>query len=218
VKREVDQLVLATTKRRRKWRKKFKTGKHSYDIEEALLENVWSDLVTQSNFNEEPFTRQYTGLGPGSVSKNSDGVVGTICNEQLFTNPSNTMGLQHYNDEDDSESTRPYGPHPTTSVRMIRKVNAIDMDDDFQLEEAFIDAEILHAKNRRHLAGTNKHKTYDIHGSASSLTASSHRKIKKKRGVYCKRKYNGRNVDGQEQKHRMNIVDDVNNILTMSNH
>ncbi|KAG7343190.1 IQ calmodulin-binding motif-containing protein [Nitzschia inconspicua] len=39
-------------------------------------------------------------------------------------------------------------------VRVVRKVPVSQMEDEFQLEEAFIDAEIFHAKERRQLAST----------------------------------------------------------------
>jgi protein gp37 len=39
-------------------------------------------------------------------------------------------------------------------IRVVRKVPVNEMDDELQLEEAFIDAEIFHAKECRQMAST----------------------------------------------------------------
>jgi len=157
-----DQLVVAT-KRRKKWRKNLKKEKYSNDVEEALLEDVWIGLLAQSNLDEEPFTRHYTNFGPGSVGEGSLGSQRRrhklLYKTAQSGNPSSVLKLRPEEIDDASEcsqltsSTMAFAPHPTSSTRMIRKVDAIDMDDDFRLEEAFIDAEICQAKERRHLAG-----------------------------------------------------------------
>jgi len=170
VKHEVDQLVLVTTKQRKKWRKKMKAEKRPNDVDETLLEDVWSGLAAL--VEEEPFTRHYTNFGPGSVGEDSATrsrvrkqqlLVDNICRQSDSQLAKST--LQYDDDDNVSEfsqltgSTMVYAPHPTTSsARMIKKIDAVDMDDDFQLEEAFIDAEIYHAKERRHLAGNKSKK------------------------------------------------------------
>lgn len=200
VKDEADEFVLAT-KRRKKWRKNMKREKHTEDVEETFLEDVWLGLVAQSNLNEEPFTRHYTNFGSGWAGEGS---------------VTNRRARQHYlddNDQSEFSQTGAFASHPTSSIRMIRKVDAIDMDDDFQLEEAFIDAEIYHAKERRHNAGTNGgRKKYSSFTSPRDVGARSSRKTNS-RGIVIEKarrddddSYFGRN-QGQS-----------NNILTMSNH
>ena len=46
---------------------------------------------------------------------------------------------------------------PAHHIRVLRKVALNDMEDEFQLEEAFIDAEIYHAKERRQMASSGRH-------------------------------------------------------------
>ena len=68
----------------------------------------------------------------------------------------------------------PPSPLSTSSIRMLRKVNPIDINDDFQLEEAFIDAEICHAKERRSFAGNGRSKRmYPPSGSTRGNTKST---------------------------------------------
>jgi len=177
VKHEVDQLVFVATKRRKKWRKKMKTEKRPNDVDETLLEDVWSGLVAL--VEEEPFTRHYTNFGPGSVGEDSvtrsrvrkqQLLVDNICRRSdIQLAKSQVVRLQYEDDDNASEfsqltgSTMAYAPHPTTSsARMIRKIDAVDIDDDFQLEEAFIDAEIHYAKERRHLAGNKSKKKESV--------------------------------------------------------
>jgi len=145
----VDDLVSAT-ERRKNWRKQIRQEKHSDDMEDALLEDVWTRLVATSDFDEEvPFVRQYTNFGPaivgGQSQKNSDLVKNDMVRSKMNSSDDATTGCSQF----------AFPPHPNSSIRMIRKVDAIDMDDDFQLEEAFIDAEIFHAKERRFNAGSN---------------------------------------------------------------
>ncbi|OEU15173.1 hypothetical protein FRACYDRAFT_261552 [Fragilariopsis cylindrus CCMP1102] len=209
VKHEVDQLLLVT-KRRKKWRKQMKVEKRTDDVEEALLEDVWLGLVARGNMEEEPFTRHYTNFGAGSVGE--DSIAGSRVRKQQLRHPTSSavVGLHQYDDDDDTSefsqltgSTMAYAPHPTTSIRMIRKVDAIDMDDDFQLEEAFIDAEIHHAKERRHLAG-NKSKKKDRPSSRKSVDYSQ---LDWKQGQ--------RNINSHKAN---NNVSTMSRILTMSNH
>ena len=209
VKHEVDQLLLVT-KRRKKWRKQMKVEKRTDDVEEALLEDVWLGLVARGNMEEEPFTRHYTNFGAGSVGE--DSIAGSRVRKQQLRHPASSavVGLHQYDDDDDTSefsqltgSTMAYAPHPTTSIRMIRKVDAIDMDDDFQLEEAFIDAEIHHAKERRHLAG-NKSKKKDRPSSRKSVDYSQ---LDWKQGQ--------RNINSHKAN---NNVSTMSRILTMSNH
>jgi len=144
LKDEGDEIVVAT-KRRKKWRKNMKRERHAGDVEEAFLEDVWLGLVAQNNFEEEPFTRNYANFG-------SDRFGEGIC----------SFSEQKIVDDDRSELslfggvTAPlaFTRHPNSSIQLVRKLDAIEMDDDFQLEEAFIDAEIHNAKELRHVAGT----------------------------------------------------------------
>jgi len=136
VNQDIDELVRAT-KKRKNWRKTMKREKCSGEVEEEelLLEKVWSGLISHSR-DEEPFTRHYTNLGHVSSSKMRKNIAGDF--NQV------------------AEAKMVTSPHPTSSIRMIRKDDAIDMDDDFQLEEAFIDAKIYNAKERRSYKGNNR--------------------------------------------------------------
>lgn len=213
----IDQLVLAA-KRRKKWRKNMKKEQHTDDVEEALLEDVWVGLVAQSSLEEEPFTRHYTNFGHGSVR------IGT----QKYNVPVNNMvqSVVKLRDEADdvSDFSQLIGPtmasapqhHPTSSTRMIRKVDANDMDDDFQLEEAFIDAEIFHAKKRRHYAGRNYVKKI----STRSGTSWDARPSREDRS--SGKKKNSRNSTRDKSKSRGNDSELGGNkgqvhVLTMSN-
>jgi hypothetical protein len=75
--------------------------------------------------------------------------------------PSSVVRLHHEYADDSSVfsqltgSTMTYA-RPAHHVRVFRKVAVNDMDDEFQLEEAFIDAEIFHAKERRQMAGSRR--------------------------------------------------------------
>lgn len=156
-----DEPVLAA-ERRKKRREEIKNEKHSCDIEEALLEDVWVRLATRSDFDEEPFIRQYTNLGPshlGSQSQKRDGFVTNNSVRPIKSSDHSQLTL----------SKMAFPPHPNSSIRMIRQVDAIDMDDNFQLEEAFIDAEITQAKERRYYAGNN-------HGKKMSRNKPSNKK------------------------------------------
>lgn len=134
---QASQLVLAT-KRRKEWREEMTKEKYTDDVEDTMLEDVWTGVVAKSDFVDEPFTRHYDDF-----SKLAGPAI-------------------------------PLSPHPTSSIRMIRKVDATDMDDDFQLEEAFIDAAISHAKERRNVAGSDRgRKVYPPSGSSRGGTKSS---------------------------------------------
>lgn len=127
-----NQLVVAT-KRRKERREKMKGEKYSDNVEETLLEDVWTGLIGKSELVDEPFTRHYDDFSK-------------------LTGPAIAVAS-----------------HPTSSIRMIRKVDAVDMDDDFQLEEAFIDAEICHAKERRQYDGKE---VYPSSGLSRGVTTS----------------------------------------------
>merc|ERR1711935_1040549 len=93
--------------------------------------------------------------------------------------------------------------HPTSSIRMIRKVDAIDMNDDFQLEEAFIDAEICHAKERRYFSGSDRGKmVYPPLGSSRGDTKPLRKPGNKERS---------KSIGREKNKGKKNI-------LAMSNH
>jgi len=183
---EVDQLLLAT-KRRKEWRKKMRKENDTDDVEEALLEDVWIDLAAQSK-DEEPFTRHYTNFGPGRVGNRM----------QKHKVSANKTILQ--------DEAEPFAPHPTSSIRIIRKVDMIDMDDDFQLEEAFIDAEICHAKERRHYAGRSYgKKVHPRSGPSRGATRSSRKDLRISESSNGKKKSGGK-------KGQFNVL------ATMSNH
>jgi len=185
VKNEVDQLVLAT-KQRRKWRKMMRTDKRTDDVEEALLEHVWLDLVTHSNSDEEePFVRHYSNIVDSKVGEGSRRALSSLRKQYQFANPSI---------DDDAACEFISNAHTTTPIRIIRKVDAIDMEDDFQLEEAFIDAGIFHAKERRYLAGISKSKKSK---NKSSVIGDGKEKFNKRAG-----------------REHYNINDEVN-VLTM---
>jgi hypothetical protein len=150
-----DQLQLAK-KRRKKSKKQIKKGKYPDDVDEALLEDVWIGLVAHSNSNDEAFTQQYTNFDPRRVGsrKQKQQLSGNInLKPGKQSTVVNRQGGASNADASRQSTGSKFSPHPTSSVRMVRKVDAIDMDADFQLEEAFIDAEICHAKERRHYAG-----------------------------------------------------------------
>ena len=141
--------------------------------------------------------------------KYTDGVEETML-EDVWT------GLVGKSDFVDEPFTRHYddfsklaGPamvissHPTSSIRMIRKNDAIDMDDDFQLEEAFIDAEICHAKERRYFSGSDRGKmVYPPLGSSRGDTKPLRKSGNKKRS---------KSIGREKNKGKKNI-------LAMSNH
>ena len=166
----------------------MKKEKCTDNVEEALLEDVWIGLNPHSNVVEEPFTRHYTNFGAAKGG-----------NANSFSQI--------------TESTIASTPHPTSSLRMTRKVDAIDMDDDFQLEEAFIDAEICHAKQRRYNAGGYPH-------SSSSRGATESSKRNKK--IISGRKKSGLSTGGGQENKSKGNASEVGkgkfNILTMSNH
>lgn len=206
---QVEQLLLAT-KRRKEWRKKMKKENYTDDVEEALLEDVWIDLAAQSK-DEEPFTRHYTNFGPGGVGNR-------MRKHKVSVNKSieSVMKLQ--------DEAEPLALHPTSSIRMIRKVDAIDMDDDFQLEEAFIDAEICHAKERRHYAGSGcGKKVYPRSGSSRGDTRSSRKDLRISASSSGKKK-SSRSIVGNKNKPRGNDSElggnkgQFNVLTTMSNH
>ncbi len=88
---------------------------------------------------------------------------------------------RHY--DDFSKLTGPaiaVASHPTSSIRMIRKVDAVDMDDDFRLEEAFIDAEICHAKERRQYDGKEGHPYFSTSSRKNRRTSGSAGKQKRR--------------------------------------
>jgi hypothetical protein len=183
---EVDQLLIAT-KRRKEWRKKMKKENYADDVEEALLEDVWIDLATQSK-DEEPFTRHYTNFGLGRIGNRKQ-------KHKVYVNKN------VHQDEDE-----PLAPHPTSSIRIIRKVDVTDMDDDFQLEEAFIDAEICHAKERRHYAGSSFGKKIQPRsGSSRGATRSSRKDLRISASISEKKRSGGK-------KGQFNVL------ATMSNH
>jgi len=206
VKDEADEFVLAT-KRRKRWRKNMKREKHSDDVEEAFLEDVWLGLIAQSNLNEEPFTRHFTKFGSGGVGEGSD-----------LIRPQRIGGDDQSKLHQSVDVTAAFASHPTSSIKMIRKVDAIDIDDDFQLEEAFIDAEIYYAKERRHVEGTNGGKDQ----SSFFLPRNAKVRMKHRSTSLSSRKQNSRGslIDKARGEDDSRFVRNQgqSNILTMSNH
>eukprot|EP00531_Pseudo-nitzschia_arenysensis_P000305 CAMPEP_0116156804 /NCGR_PEP_ID=MMETSP0329-20121206/23019_1 /TAXON_ID=697910 /ORGANISM="Pseudo-nitzschia arenysensis, Strain B593" /LENGTH=2263 /DNA_ID=CAMNT_0003653895 /DNA_START=211 /DNA_END=7002 /DNA_ORIENTATION=- len=159
--------VVNATKRRKEWRKKMKKEKHSEDVEETLLEDVWTGLIGKNDIVDEPFTRHY---------------------------------------DDFSKLTGPaimIASHPTSSIRMIRKVDAVDMDDDFQLEEAFIDAEICHAKERRQYDGKEGHPSF-------SKSLRKERRISSAVGKQKKRSQSTGRDKNKSTKGKANVLATIN--------
>ena len=148
-----NQLVVAT-KRRKERREKMKGEKYSDNVEETLLEDVWTGLVGKSEFVDEPFTRHYDDFSK-------------------LTGPAIAVAS-----------------HPTSSIRMIRKVDAVDMDDDFQLEEAFIDAEICHAKERRQYDGKEVYRSPGLSRGVTKSLRKDRRIGKEEKHSHSKGKSN----------------------------
>jgi hypothetical protein len=77
---------------------------------------------------------------------------------------SSVVRLHHGYDDDTSVFSQLTGmtgstmtfARPAHHIRVLRKVALNDMEDEFQLEEAFIDAEIFHAKERRQMASNSQ--------------------------------------------------------------
>jgi hypothetical protein len=207
---QVDQLVLAT-KRRKNWRNKMKKEKHFDDVEEALLEDVWIGLVAKSSLEVEPFTRHYANIGHGSIGN------GQTWKHKVSVNEMATA-VKHHSIVDDASGYKK-APHPTSSVRIVRKADAIDIDVDFQLEEAFIDAEICHAKERRRNIGNNSNKNvvYTSSGSLQDARSSRNDKLESTTtNFYGKTKnYPNRRKDRNDSKFGKNKK---LNVLAASNH
>ena len=167
----VDDIVVATEEQCKNFREETKKEKRSDDMEETLLEDIWIRLVAKSDIDEEPFVRHYNlGAGRGDQPQK----------HSIFVQNDTVRSINPSDDATDCSqlklSTMTFPPHPNSSIRMIRKVDAIDMDDDFQLEEAFIDAEISHAKERRFYAGSN-------HGKKKVNTRSGFSRSKSSQGI-----------------------------------
>ncbi len=148
-----NQLVVATTRRKER-REKMKGEKYSDNVEETLLEDVWTGLIGKTELVDEPFTRHYDDFSK-------------------LTGPAIAVAS-----------------HPTSSIRMIRKVDAVDMDDDFQLEEAFIDAEICHAKERRQYNGKEVHPSPGLSRGVTTSLRKDRRIVKEKKRSHSKGKSN----------------------------
>jgi len=153
-----DHLQLAKKRRKKSKKQIKKNDNYSDDVDEALLEDVWIGLVAHGNSNDEAFTQHYTNFDSRRVGSRmqKQQVSG---NKNLKPGKPSTV-VKRQGGASNADASRQstgskFSPHPTSSVRMVRKVDAIDMNADFQLEEAFIDAEICHAKERRHYAGSS---------------------------------------------------------------
>eukprot|EP00536_Pseudo-nitzschia_multiseries_P014432 jgi/Psemu1/262174/estExt_Genewise1Plus.C_7010008 len=205
VKDEADELILAT-KRRKKWRKNMKRERHTDNVEEAFLEDVWLGLVAQNNF-EEPFTRNYIDIGLDFGGKGSS----RVPRHQIDDDDQSQFSLF-----EGAPARMTFKRHPNSSIQLVRKVDAIDLDDDFQLEEAFIDAEICNAKVLKNLPGINegrKEYTTTLNSSMSVMKVDAEsRNEKNQRGGIVTHKAR---VDDSHlgQNHQTQ-----SNILTMSNH
>lgn len=129
VKKEVDKLIIVKTRRKR-WRKKKTIEKGAVGYGESLLEDVWLELIA---LQDEHFTSQFDKF-------------------RVFSK------LRLVEDDYDAEKkphlteAMTFAPHPTINIRIVSKLDGVEMDDNFKLEEAFIDAEVMLAKERRVLA------------------------------------------------------------------
>jgi hypothetical protein len=172
VKREVDQMVKAR-KRRKTWRKKMKNRNNM--VEDALLEDAWASAVSHSTSNEKHIllsTSSSLDSGPnenlrGNVGKSRDSGGGNRLKGKFQSSdagrnmkpklpprysdtPSSVVRLHHDDERSEfSGLTASTATYARLQVSRSRRLNPREMDEDLELEEAFIDAEIFSAKNRR---------------------------------------------------------------------
>jgi hypothetical protein len=109
----------------------------------------------------------------------------------IHTNRPSTVARLHHDSDDASVYSQLTGSTMTfarpSHLRVARKVPVNEMDDEFQLEEAFIDAEIIHAKERRQMASSGRGEYYNSSGaprrngksssSVSSLPSSKYGRV-----------------------------------------
>ena len=169
VKHEVDQMVQAT-KRRKTWRKKMKTRKDR--VEDDLLEDAWASAVDKGGFdigcdslrlhdsgsgqNENigsniRFTPEFpisSKAGGGELKDNakSRDNVRRPKDPRRYSDKS-TQGIRVQNDGEKSDYSA-FAVSSTTSINRLptlrwKRPNSRDMDEDQELEEAFMDAAIF---------------------------------------------------------------------------
>jgi len=164
VKREVDNMVKAT-KRRKIWRKKMKNRNNR--VEDDLLEDAWVSAL--SSCHDEPSFISSSKFQNENVRANvqchSDrGMVSPMASRPgTQTKRNNNTALdwknrpprpmiQLHNDDDRSEFSGLTTSSATLNHRVPisrwKRLNSREMDEDLELEEAFIDAEIFTSKER----------------------------------------------------------------------
>lgn len=168
VKVEVDRIVKAT-KRKKNWRKKLKNRNDR--VEDELLEDAWMSTMSQDKGHGDALVLalsasqdRHTGDRHRKTSTPREKKKESINQKHLkippkpktsapqgyFDRPSTIVRLHH--DDDQSEFSG-LTASTTNLVRQpasrMKKRFSRDMDEDLELEEAFIDAQIFTAKERR---------------------------------------------------------------------
>ncbi|KAL3943446.1 MAG: hypothetical protein SGBAC_002494 [Bacillariaceae sp.] len=173
VREEVDQLVRAA-KRRKNWRKKMSRSQHGENGADDLLEGAWLDAACDSNLENDSFLAQtIANIGSQLESRGS---------KDMSTFEGSSQSIGNYSNEKDGRKSHPKAKKnllppsesnstanefskltgsETTFYRLpparMRRMDSREMDDDLELEEAFMDTKIFNAKSRRI---ANKKRTY----------------------------------------------------------
>jgi hypothetical protein len=177
VRREVDQLVRAA-KRRKHWRKQQTSKNRQVAAEDALLEHAWRNTVNGCNLENNSFLSQKFSVGGFTTSKESEGSRHLCCKIQDSQSrrhydkkegdiyretkmkkkrlpPTYSDALSSISgvlEEDDKTDHSQITASPSTFYRFPsarKKMSSKDLNDDLKLEQAYMDAEICNAKDRR---------------------------------------------------------------------
>eukprot|EP00934_Nitzschia_sp_Nitz4_P007842 Nitzschia sp. Nitz4//scaffold263_size26989//15141//20918//NITZ4_008226-RA/size26989-processed-gene-0.25-mRNA-1//-1//CDS//3329544772//7832//frame0 len=143
VKSEVDQMIKAT-KRRRTMKKKMKNRNEK--VEDELLDDCWESAMSQGVSNENKAVNH----GPLGYWKPPRQISTTASKRRTEDRPSAIVRLNY--DDDHSEFsglTANTGNYIRQPLSRKKQHNVVTRDEDLELEEAFIDAQIFTAKERR---------------------------------------------------------------------
>lgn len=167
VKREVDQLVHAT-KKRKTWRKMMMRSRDN-KIEDALLEDAWGCVDHRSITGPESLFQSSSNGSSGhnenirvnfQLTSSTASKLGGNMKRDPFTDlkpklpPRYDSRLPHPDDDKTEFSgvTVSTATYSRTSLSRMKRRVPRDLDDDLELEEAFIDYEISNRKDRRMVA------------------------------------------------------------------
>lgn len=190
VRREVDmEIQSAKAKRRRKSRRKQKQSQH--DADDDLLENIWSKTMDCQDFSSAAGlfyqTASTESAGPGRVMKpmsehNGNEWLRQATHASLASRPP----ISRHGDPPESPlvrqqkmmSRRPASAsnrRPRVPSSRLRTLSHDEMEQDFHLEEAWIDTEIRRAKDRRINERRSRRAKKASTASSSSATSAAPR-------------------------------------------